>query len=407
MSKINVNELSAGMVLSEDVFGPDGRMLLSQGTTLEDRHLRILLVWGVTEAKVMPETLGAEDGEAGLPQAVREQATLRIDQLFSQCGTKHEALAELHRQCVNTLGRNMLRGEARSLPCRKPNLSLPTDPPPELDAFLTQADIFLSFPETFFRIVQVIDDPGSTAAHLADVVGKDPGMSAKLLKLVNSPFYGFPQQIENLERGIALVGTRELSQLALGITIIQTFNGIPSEILSTREVWGHSLACGVFARLLASYKPGVTEETLFVAGILHDTGRLIMLDRLPQFMALAITVSMQENIPLHQAERRVFGWDHADLARALFQRWGLPASLRDAAYGHHAPSQATDNMEAALLHFADIMAIALEYGYSGNCLVPPLEEDAWDSLQLAPSVIAPVIAAGTRQIDDIVTFFLG
>lgn len=406
MHTLNANDLTQGMILAQDIHGPDGRLLLAANTVLEERHLRIFQIWGVTEAQVFGDAATPTSLEDNFPAGIILEAERRVNALFEPCNAEHEVLTELKRQC--TLYRAqalLLHGEphrVRSCPLVDPQ----PRPLPSLNEFLGTANIFVSFQETFFRILEVIDDPGSTAGHLANVVGKDPGMSAKLLQLVNSPFYGFPQQIDNLERAVTLVGTRELSQLALGITIIQSFDGIAANVLSTREVWTHSLACGVFARVLASHIPGLPGESLFVAGILHDTGRLVMLSRLPGLVAEAMVLSHRECLPMYLVERQLLGWDHTDLARELFQRWGLPPTLQDAAAGHHAPALATDIRSAALLHVADIMAIALEYGFNGSSWVPPLAPKAWESLNLSPSVLGPCIRVGARQIDDILSLFL-
>lgn len=406
MKTIHADELAPGMILAEDVLGPDGRRLLSANTLLAAEHLRMFQAWGVTEANIFGDAVEPVAPEDAFPPEILDEARVRTEAVFDTCGSTHEMLIELQRQCVLHRARTLLENHephrVRQCPLIRPH----PRPLPSLDAFLDEADIFVSFPETFFRILEVLDDPDSTAGHLADVVALDPGMSAKLLRLVNSPFYGFSKPIDNLERAVALVGTRELSQLALGITIIQSFDGVAGERLTTREVWTHSLACGVFARVLASHVQGVAGEGLFVAGILHDTGRLIMLTRLPGIIGEAMRLSLDECTPLYAAERRLLGWDHTDLARRLFQRWNLPQALQEAAAGHHAPMACPQQKAAALLHVADILAIALEYGFNGSSWVPPLAPGAWECLGIPTSVLGPSISAGARQIDDILTLFI-
>ena len=406
MKTINTDELAPGMILAEDVHGPDGRLLLAASTILEQRHLRVLLVWGVTEALILGDPDGTSAPEDAFPPEILHEARIRVEALFEPCGSQHETLIELQRQCVLFRAQSLLEGHEPHRVRRCPLIPPQERPLPSLREFLLDANIFVSFPETFFRILEVIDDPASTAGRLANVVGKDPGMSAKLLRLVNSPFYGFPQQIDNLDRAVALVGTRELSQLALGITIVQSFKGISTDVLSTREVWTHSLACGVFARVLASHVKGLGGESLFVAGILHDTGRLVMLSKIPGVVAEAMRLSLQDCIPMYMAERRILGWDHTDLARELFQSWDLPPTLQETAAGHHSPALSTERRSASLLHVADIIAIALEYGFNGSSWVPPLSPGAWECLGIPVSVLAPSIRAGARQIDDILTLFL-
>ncbi|MGE4293941.1 MAG: HDOD domain-containing protein [Desulfovibrio sp.] len=406
MKAMNADDLAPGMILAADVHGPDGRVLLAADTLLEERHLRIFQAWGITEVRIQGNGNDAPVPEDDFPPEVIEEARLRVDSVFEPCAFSHEFFIELHRQTVLFRAQTLLQGEEPHRIRRCPLIKPQQRPLPTLRDFLAEANIFVSFPETFFQILDVIDDPGSTAGRLARVVGKDPGMSAKLLRLVNSPFYGFPQQIDSLERAVALVGTRELSQLALGITIIQSFKGISTDALSTREVWTHSLACGVFARVLASHVRGLAGESLFVAGILHDTGRLVMLSKIPGVVAEAMRLSLQVCVPMYMAERQILGWDHTDLARELFRSWGLPPTLQEAAAMHHAPDQSQEVRGASLLHVADIMTIALEYGFNGSSWVPPLHPGAWECLDIPYSVIGPCIRAGARQLDDIMTLFL-
>jgi HD-like signal output (HDOD) protein len=406
MKTVNADELAAGMILAGDIHGPDGRLLLAANTQLNENHLRIFRVWGITEAAILGNGVDCAHPEQDIPEDILKEAGLRIAALFDACNVDNDVLDELKKQCTIFRARALLENGEPHRVRRCPLIDPPDRPLPSLNEFLGTADVFISFPETFYRILEVIDDPGSTAARLANVVGKDPGMSAKLLRLVNSPFYGFPQQIDRLERAVALVGTRELSQLALGITIIQSFSGISSEALATREVWTHSLACGVFARVLASHVPDVAGETLFVAGILHDTGRLIMLSRIPGAVAQAMIRSHKDCMPMYAAEQAILGWDHTDLARELFQRWELPPTLQEAAAGHHAPALSADPRGAALVHLADIMTIALEYGFNGSSWVPPLAPGAWECLDMPLSVLGPSIRIGARQLNDILSLFL-
>ncbi|SKA71880.1 HD-like signal output (HDOD) domain, no enzymatic activity [Paucidesulfovibrio gracilis DSM 16080] len=406
MQTINVDELAPDMILAKDIHGPDGRLLLAGNTILETHHLRVLRIWGITEAVILGNGTEPIRQEDDFPPEILHRAEQRVSVLFDACSEDHPATTELRRQCLLFRARALMENQEPHRVRHCPLVDPPKSSPPSLEEMLKQGDVFISFPETFFRILEVIDDPTSTARHLADVVGKDPGMTAKLLRLVNSPFYGFSRPVEQIERAVTLVGTRELSQLALGVTIIQSFSGISTPAPTTKAIWTHSLACGVFARVLASHLPEISGEALFVAGILHDTGRLVMLSRLPEIVAQAIIISHQECLPLYLAEQRLLGWDHTTLARELFQRWNLPPTLLETAAGHHAPTLCAEPRGASLLHMADMMTIALEYGFNGSALVPNPEPGAWECLDAPLSIIGPTIRTGARQLEDILTLFL-
>ncbi|NIV98483.1 HDOD domain-containing protein, partial [Candidatus Saccharibacteria bacterium] len=142
---------------------------------------------------------------------------------------------------------------------------------------LTKEKITLpEIPSIVFELNEVIANPLSSAEDIAQVVNRSPSLTALLLKIVNSPFYGFPSKIDKISLAVTLIGTREISGLALGISLVSLFNNIPKELLSMYSFLRHSLACGIFSRILAAHKSLPQTEQLFVSGLLHDLGRLIL-----------------------------------------------------------------------------------------------------------------------------------
>ena len=111
-----------------------------------------------------------------------------------------------------------------------------------------------SLPNIFMEITDVLSDPRSSAINIANVISKDPSLSAKLLKIVNSAFYNFPSRIDTISRAVMIIGSKQLSALALGTSIIRIFQDIPSDLVNMKSFWEHSLACGIGARMIASYK---------------------------------------------------------------------------------------------------------------------------------------------------------
>jgi len=415
MGLLNIADLKPGMTIARDVIGKNGRMLLPKGLALTEAHLRVCNIWGVTEAEVY----GASRDEASEaayhaidPERLKAAAH-RAALLFSGCNTEHPAVSELLRlrviELAETAGENGETGlfdrpgPARTLEAGQDRLP----PAPSSPAALIAGDEDMgSFPEVYFELQNALDNPGSSDAHIADIIGRDPGLSARLLKLANSPLYGFASSVDSLARGVMMVGARELIQLALGLTVIDKFKDIPQGLLNVRQVWEHAIGCAVFARILAVHTEKLSLDRLFVAGLIHDLGRLVMLKKIPRHMARIMETARVERIPLYAAEKRLLGYDHADLGLAIMKKWRLPPVLCEIVGSHHAPETVINIPEAALVHLADLMTIACGVGYNGSPYVPPLSPAAWDSLGLPVSVLAVVLSQAGRQMREMTSSLL-
>ena len=266
-----------------------------------------------------------------------------------------------------------------------------------------------SLPDVFVRINEVLNDPGSTAQEAAGAIGKDTSLSAKLLQLVNSAFYGFPVKVDTLSRAVTIVGSRQISTLALGISVLGIFKDLPEGLVEMRSFWKHSIGCGIIASNLATAGgggDGVEVERLFVAGLLHDVGRLVLYRNLPRHAAHVLAKARNEGIFLRDAERALLGFDHATLGGMLLRRWRFPEHLERAVRHHHGGISPMGQPMPAMIHVADAAANALLLGASGEIYVPPLSPAAWVTLGLSPERLADVVAAADVQAAEIITMFL-
>ncbi|MDD4951082.1 MAG: HDOD domain-containing protein [Desulfovibrionaceae bacterium] len=414
MGKVFVDDLKPGMVLESELKGANGRSLLPAGATIEEKHLRIIKIWGVTEAEIVGA--GSQKGEgpglSDIPIEVLRASQERVKGLFRLNDLDRPPVRDLYDLCVMRTARAMISGTLQTarLPVEEDEAPLDTGGFPDLPSpynLVQGRTSLVSLPDIYFRIVEVLDNPRTSAFHIAEVVSKDPSLTAKLLRLVNSPFYGFPSKIDSISRAVALVGAQELSTLALGISVINSFQGIPPELVDMKAFWEHSIACGVLARVLSDYKPGLSGERFFVAGLLHDVGKLFMLQRIPKPMLRVLSVSEKEGRPNHLVEEAVVGYDHTEVAGFLFNEWKLPPTLRNMVRHHHKPDAGKNPIDSAIIHLADILAIALGIGNSGTRVVPAVSETAWASAGFAPSVLGPAVKQALRQLDEINKAFLG
>lgn len=396
MASVNIGDLACGMVLAGDVCGAHGRKLLAGGTVLAENHLRVLRIWGVSQVDIVA---GNPAADASCPSAVGPdpEALARADARFAIAGRGHPAVDELYRQCLKDMpvvsGPGPLPPEPHASDLALPAL-------PQSPEALVQADPALaSFPDVYFRLQEAINDPGASAGHIAGIIGRDPGLAASLLRLANSPLYGLPRPIDSLARGVMVIGARELTQLALGVAVVGRFRDIPDGCLTMRQTWEHAVGCAVLAQVLAVHL-GLPRERLFVAGLLHDLGRLVLLRRFPLHMAKAVALARRQGQAVAEAEREVFGFDHAAVGATLLAHWRLPPDLAEAVGGHHGDGET--GLDAAVVHVADVAAVAGGFGSNGSPLVPPLSGPAFDALNIAPSVLPVALSQARRQVGDIV-----
>lgn len=419
MGRVNTSDLQAGMIVAEDVHGSNGRLLLSRGVRLDAARLRVLRIWGVADVLVEQDGPAAPGRDpAGTPRAVgsssaeTDAAAAHAAAIFSASNTDHPAVAELVRLKIKALESQdvprAIPGQQCLVPA--PPADCPADLPPAPatpEALLASDPGLHAFPDVYFKLKKALDDPSSSTAHIAEVVSRDPALTSSLLKLANSPLYGFPKRVESLSRGVMMIGATELCMLAMGLSVMGMFAGIPTDILTTRQIWSHAVGCGVLSRIIAARLHAVSRERCFVAGLLHDVGRLILLKRQPRHMARVFHLARLEKTPLIQAERRLFGYDHTQVAAAAVTAWKLPPLIGEAIRLHHDPAGSPDSpLEASVVHLADLMTIALEIGSNGSCHVPPLCAAAWERLGLSASALEIIAAQADRQVEDIVITLL-
>jgi HD-like signal output (HDOD) protein len=413
MGKINVNSLKVGMILAEDVKDRNGRLLLSSGLALTDKHIRILKIWGVPEADI--EGVSRENVEeevlANIPEEFLEAAREYMAVRFRHNDPEHEAVAELMRYCTMRKAQEMLRQKL------KPGDLVPPRPEqagegglerlPDMDPYaLIHEDLKLgSLPVIFHKLVEVVNDSRSSATDVAEIISNDTDLSARLLRVVNSAFYGLRSKVDTISRAVAVLGSNQLVSLAMGISVITFFKGIPDELIDMRSFWKHSISCGVGARLLASYHKTPNTERFFVGGLLHDIGRLIIYKLLSGEAKVMLDEARRSGRILTDVEKERLGFGHHKLGGILLQKWKFPVSLEKNVRFHHEAHKAPNRLEASIMLFADIMANALELGSSGERMVPVLREEAWETLDLPLSIISQTGMQMDYQVDEILHFF--
>jgi HD-like signal output (HDOD) protein len=211
----------------------------------------------------------------------------------------------------------------------------------------------VSLPELYLRIRDTIDDPYSSIDSIANIVSQDPNIAAKILRISNSSFFGFATEITSIARAISIMGLSQLHDLVLAISVVRSFKGIPNKLMNMKEFWMNSVFCAVIARLLASKCNVLDSERLFVTGLLHDMGHLLIYTKLPYEIADILTAAKQQNKTVAQLERQILGFDYAEVGGELLKAWHMPECYSEAVSCHTDPNKADIFLlDSAIIHIA-------------------------------------------------------
>lgn len=274
-------------------------------------------------------------------------------------------------------------------------------------AIVESVNQLYTLPTVYYQVDAAIGDPLATATRIGRIISEDAGLSARLLRVVNSAFFGLPSRIDTISRAVTIIGTHQLRDLILATSVIELFRGIPDDVVNMESFWRHSVACGVAARIIATYMREANVERFFVGGLLHDIGSLVLYSQIPQEESEVLAYAGTNDGLLHVTEREMLGFDHAEIGGLLLNNWRLPASLCDTAKFHHSPSRSTQYpIESAVIHVADIVSHCLELGSNGEKFVPPLDTTAWERLGLSEGALSSVFGLLEKQYHDAVNQIL-
>lgn len=281
--------------------------------------------------------------------------------------------------------------------------------PPSIDQLVLATPSSLgSYGPLIEEIETALQSPQCSLGTIGDMIEKDVDLTARLLRFANSAYCGFSTKLNTVTEAISLIGIQQVQDLLMATSVIERFAGLSGEFVSMQSFWQHSLATGIGARLIALEKRLPKADRLFVAGLLHDIGRLVLFLQAPKFAQKVFELQQQERLLLHEAEMRVLGYDHQSIAEALLKNWKYPPALVLAVGYHHQPSLCEGaKMEAAVVHVADHIVNAMRVGSSGEKFVPPLNLEAWTLLGLGVAALEPVVTGIDEQFDAVQEMFLG
>lgn len=258
-----------------------------------------------------------------------------------------------------------------------------------------------TLPEITVRIIQVVEDPKSTARDLHDIIRHDPALSSKILKVVNSAFYGLPGQVSNVDRAIVLLGLSAVKNIAIAASMTRLFQGgVTIDGFNGMELWRHSAAVGAASRMIAKLQGAQCMEEMFLAGLIHDLGLLIERQTLAKKLAEVIARHRAAPKSFCQIEEEVIGADHQAFGAALATKWRFPRSLCTVIGYHHKPQSLAPEFRqmTEIVHVADILACKAEMGFSLTASVDEITPERLQSVHVTQADVETILAELPEQI---------
>jgi HD-like signal output (HDOD) protein len=217
----------------------------------------------------------------------------------------------------------------------------------------------VTLPEVYLRLRELVDQPDFSMADVALLIGQDPALTTRLLRLVNSPYFGLVSKIDTAFRAVSMLGVRQVHDLVLATSVARSFSDQANDVMDLSTFWQCSLLRGLLARELARTTGQGDGDGLFIAGLLADIGHMIMYQTVPGPCRQALATAVERDQPLYLAEREIIGIDHARVGGMLMRQWQLPPRLREATEFQVEPRRALEfPRETCIVHIATLLSTA-------------------------------------------------
>ena len=268
-----------------------------------------------------------------------------------------------------------------------------------------------TLPTVIAKMLELVDNPRTSANALSSLIMQDQVLTAKMLKMANSSFYAFPRQIGTVKLALVVLGFENVKEMALSLSVLNTFKGGENKFFDTGRFWQHAVAVGACTRMLARETYHRLAGEGFVAGLLHDIGKIVMSQYLPKEFAEIQTLIFEGGSACEDAEKAVLGVTHGEVGAWLAERWNLPVQLVEAIRWHMHPELCPRNPELPLLvMLSDYLCTLCSLGKSGSrgveTIPAPVVELARKCLGLSPEALEGFRAGLYAEYDKASTFIL-
>lgn len=276
-----------------------------------------------------------------------------------------------------------------------------------IEQIIEEAGDLVSLPEVCIRVNALINDPDSSIPDVAKVIAQDPGLTARLLRIANSAFYGLVSKVDSVDRAAAVIGMAKIRDLVMATSVAKT---LPTDVFTMNAFWQHSIYCGLIAKAISNETHKGQGDSLFVAGLLHDIGQLVMFHTVREQLSEALIASIEEpdEPPVYLLERRLIGFDHCQLGVALAKSWQLPDMLCACIEFHHEPEKADRyGDEVAIIHVANSLAYLAEIKSDDFEDAPPIRPAAMATLGVDEDVLLSLVEDIQGEFSEVKALLFG
>lgn len=277
-----------------------------------------------------------------------------------------------------------------------------------VNSALKEISHIATLPEVTLRIIELVEDPNSTAQDLHEVISNDPALCSRILKVVNSSFYGLPGQIASINRAIVMLGLNAVKNIAIAASLAKLFRGGElTPFFSAKELWDHSNAVAIASKMISDRLGMGLGDEAYLAGLIHDIGIMVemqydrsnLIDALDRCNA---DVTGKPGVSLLETEEEVFGANHQDFGKGLCEKWKFPTPFMAAAGFHHNPTQAPTEARKItyVVHAADKIAGMLEGGFRLDNPSVEIQREVLEELKLTQEIIEEIFNGLAEAIND-------
>ncbi len=265
----------------------------------------------------------------------------------------------------------------------------------------------ISLPDVYLKLKALLEDSDYTMAEVAILVGRDPGIATRFLRVVNSPLNRRLSKIETISHAVSLLGVNQIHDIVLSVSVAKAFEGMQTSVMDMKKFWERSFYCAVMAKELAQACDIVKSDRLFVTGLLHDIGHLLMYTAIPKESQCAILSAKELDRPLYQVEKEQLGFDSAKIGGYMMKQWDLPKSFQAITWFHTEPAKAEHfSLETALLHLSSLLVRSdLEDGVlgEGSFAVDPT---VWETTNLTEEQCLDLRQTAADQFSEVANSLL-
>lgn len=273
---------------------------------------------------------------------------------------------------------------------------------------LTSVESLPTLPIVYSKLVEELQNPYVSSKSIADIISSDQASALRVLKLANSPIFGFRGKVTSITQAITYLGFNEVKNIVLTLSVIDLFSR--QKLLSTfspSEFWKHCIAVGVISRVIAKYSGFTAYENYFLAGVLHDIGKLIFVESFPHAYSEALEISNKRTMSFLESEQLVLGIDHTEAGEILTEKWKLPLTFQKVIKLHHhgISNDAYENI-VAVVHVANIATKLLQLGNSGNTSIDRPNPEVWERLRIPEGFFTITVKKFLADYDNTIGLLL-